>query len=287
MPHPPTPAPPLLPTTPPFLRLQAARRGEAGGVAFRGRVLPFRELANAADDLGRWLARHGVGAGRQVGVLAGNEPGLVAALFAIWGLGAVAVPISTRSTAPEAARLLGHARARVLLADPPRAEVAREAATAAGAAAVVIELDLPLAPALLRRDGRARAVTPRAPGPSAVAALAYPSGSTGAPKGVVLTHQNLLWATLACAQARGDDADGVGLCMSPLTHVPVLVSHLLCRVLLGARAVLLEKFDVAGVLEAAERFAASDLPLIGAMVFDVVALDRVPDAVRRTVRKVS
>jgi acyl-CoA synthetase (AMP-forming)/AMP-acid ligase II len=259
----------------------------AGGVVFRGRVLPFGNLAGAADDLGRWLARHGVGAGRPVGVLAGNEPGLVAALFAIWGLGAVAVPISPRSTAPEAGRLLGHARAGVLLADPPRAEVAREAATAAGTAAVVIEPDLPLAPALLRRAGQARAATPRAPGPSAVAAIAYTSGSTGAPKGVVLTHQNLLWATLACAQARGDDADGVGLCMSPLTHVPVLVSHLLCRVLLGARAVLLEKFDVAGVLEAAERFAVSDLPLIGAMVFDVVALDRVPDAVRRTVRKVS
>src|SRR5262249_58557920 len=115
----------------------------------------------------------------------------------------------------------------------------------------------------VRGGAPARTVPPRTPSPSTVAAIAYTSGSTGAPKGVVLTHQNLLWATLACAQARGDDADGVGLCMSPLTHVPVLVSHLLCRILLGARAVLLEKFDVAAVLEAAEQCAVSDLPLIG------------------------
>ena len=285
--RPPTPAASLLPTTPAFLRLQAARRGEAGGLVFRGRALPFGELEHAADDLARWLARRGAGAGCPVGVLAGNQPGLVAALFALWGLGAVAVPISTRSTAEETARLLTHARARLLIADPLRAEVARDAGAAAGVTAIVIEPDMPLDPALLRRDEPARAATPRAPAPASVAAIAYTSGSTGAPKGVVLTHQNLLWATLACAQARGDDAEGVGLCMSPLTHVPVLVSHLLCRVLLGARAVLLEKFDVAGVLEAAARFAVTDLPLIGGMVFDVVSLDRVPDAVRHGVRKVS
>ena len=125
MSRPARPVAPLLPTTPAFLRLQAARRGAAGGLVFRGRSLTFGELAGAADELGLWLARHGVGARTTVGVLAGNEPGLVAALFALWGLGAVVVPISTRSTAPEAARLLTHARARVLLADAARAEVAR------------------------------------------------------------------------------------------------------------------------------------------------------------------
>ncbi len=286
VPSPAAPAP-LLPTTPAFLRLQAARRGGAGGLAFRGRVLSFGELAAAVDDLQRRLARAGVGAGHSVGVLAGNEPAMVTALYALWGLGAVAVPIAVRSTAEETARLLTHARARLLVADAARTEVAREAAAASGARAIVVAPDLPLSPVVLRRGGAHRPGTPHAPTLERAAAIAYTSGSTGAPKGVVLTHQNLLWATLACAQARGDDADGVGLCLSPLTHVPVLVSHLLCRVLVGARAVLLEKFDVGAVLETAERVGATDLPLIGGMVFDVIGQARIPEGARRTVRKVS
>src|SRR5262249_35204989 len=81
-------------TTPAFLRLQAARRGEAGGLVFRGRELPFGELEHAADDLARWLPRRGAGAGGPGGLPARNEPGLVAAPFARSGLAAVAGRLS-------------------------------------------------------------------------------------------------------------------------------------------------------------------------------------------------
>src|SRR5207247_9952909 len=91
-----------LPTSPALLRLQAERRGPAGGLFFAGRHVSWGELARAAEDLARWLARRGVGAGQHVGVLAANEPALVAMLYALWGLGAVAVPIGVRATAAEA-----------------------------------------------------------------------------------------------------------------------------------------------------------------------------------------
>ncbi len=103
----------------------------------------------------------------------------------------------------------------------------------------------------------------------------------------MLSHRNLFWATLACSQARSDRPDGVGLCLSALTHVPVLVSHLLCRIFLGATAVLLEKFDVDSVLASVERWRVTDLPLIGGMVFDVIERTDVPAAVRQSVQKVS
>src|SRR5437870_2457193 len=99
----------LLPTSPEFLRLQAQRRGAAGGLFFAGRQITYAQLAVAVDDLAAWLAKRGLGAGDHVGVMAANEPAMVAMMFAVWGLGAVAVPISVRSTLTECTHLLSHA----------------------------------------------------------------------------------------------------------------------------------------------------------------------------------
>ena len=125
----------LLPTSPAFLHLQAARRGDTGGLFFAGRRIPWGEMAAAVDDLAAWLAARGVGAEDHVGVMAGNTPAMMAMLWAVWGLGAVAVPIGVRATVGEAARLLDHARARALLADARHADSAREVAATAGTAA--------------------------------------------------------------------------------------------------------------------------------------------------------
>jgi acyl-CoA synthetase (AMP-forming)/AMP-acid ligase II len=81
--------------------------------------------------------------------------------------------------------------------------------------------------------------------------------------------------------------DGVGASISPLTHTPVFISHLLCRILTGATTVLLEKFDLETLLDTVVRHGVTDLPLIGGMTFEMVAMGDVPAAVRQVVRKVS
>src|SRR5262245_5549132 len=265
----------LLPTAPAFLHLQARRRGPHGGIIFRRRHVTFGELASTADALAHWLARRG--AGGRIGIMAANGPAIAAATYATWGLGGVAVPISARSTVEETAGLLTHARCTALLCDAPRIEVARAAATGAGVPLIALEADLPLQPRVVRRPrATPGAVAARRSRPDDLAVLAYTSGTTGRPKGAMISHANLFWAALACGGARGDDQDGIGASISPLTHTPVLVSHLLCRLLAGATTVLLERFDLPALLESVERHGITDLPLIGGMVFDVVAMGELP-----------
>ncbi len=275
-----------LPTTLNFLSVQARRRGVCGGLRFRDQHVSFGALHDAAADLAKRLAARGLGKGDHIGMMMANEPALVAAKYAIWSIGAVVVPISARSTEPEASHLLSHSRCRFVLCDPDRAEVAKNAARAVKVGAMVCEPTLPLQPRILHK----RSMVVRrggAPSSDGLAVIAYTSGTTGSPKGVMMTHDNLLWAALTCSTARGDDADTVGACLSPLTHTPVFVSHLLCRILHGSTAVLLEKFDTAATLAAVEQHAITDLTLIGGMVFDVTQLGSVPEQIRRSVRKVT
>jgi len=277
----------LLPSSPAYLRLQSKRRGERGGIAFAGRRISFGELCDAVEELAHWLARRGLGRGQRIGVMAANEPAMVAMSYAVWALGGVTVPIAVRSTADEVAQALSHSRAVALLVDAARGTIGGEAAASLGLPVYGCEPDLPPRPRALRRVSLKRPMAPAEPGADALAVIAYTSGTTGRPKGVMLTHGNLLWSAHACGQARGDGADGVGACLSPLTHTPVFVSHLLCRILVGATAVLVEKFDVDSVLQQVERFGVTDLPLIGGMVFDVVERGALPAATRASVAKVS
>jgi acyl-CoA synthetase (AMP-forming)/AMP-acid ligase II len=276
----------LLPTTPAFLRFQAQRRGAHPSLIFRARPIPCGELAAAVEDLTRWLARRGIGHGHHVALVAGNTPAIVAMTYAVWGVGAVAVLISARATAPEIAHLLGHARAAALLCDAARVEVGRAGAAAAGVPLWACEADLPLRPRVVRR-GAIAARAPAAARPDALAAIAYTSGTTGTPRGVMITHGNLFWSALACGQARGDRPATVGASISPLTHVPVFVSHMLCRLLLGSTVVLFEKFDTATLLDAVPRFGITDVSVIAGMVFDLVQLGSVPAPVRDTLEKVT
>jgi long-chain acyl-CoA synthetase len=149
-------------------------------------VRTYAQLADAAARRASALRdRHGVGAGDAVALYAANCPEYLEALFSIWHAGAVAVPISSRLHAKEAAGLLDASHARLCFA------TADLASDIPGAAVVVLG----------ERDDRALlqaapvAAVRRAPADDAW--IFFTSGTTGRAKGARITHANLLAMTAA------------------------------------------------------------------------------------------
>jgi len=202
--------------------------------------------AASARAAGR-LRRAGLAAGDRVLVSAATSMDLVVAYLGALRMGLVVVPANTAYREREVAHIVGDARPRAAIVDHP--ERGRWAGRAAEGELLVAgpELDLPDGdPPPLDGCGR-----------DDPALLCYTSGTTGAPKGAVLAHGNLLASAEALRLAwRWTQDDRLVLAL-PLFHIHGLGVGLHGTLLAGASAVLLPRFEVDGVLDAARDHRAT------------------------------
>jgi malonyl-CoA/methylmalonyl-CoA synthetase len=203
------------------------------------------ELEQAGARVAGRLRRAGLAAGDRVLVSAATSMDLVVAYLGALRMGLVVVPVNTAYREREVAHIVGDAAPRAAVVDDP--ERGRWAQKAAGGDLLVVgpEADLPGGdpPAL---DGG---------GPGDPALLCYTSGTTGAPKGAVLSHGNLLASAEALRLAwRWTGEDRLVLA---LFHIHGLGVGLHGTLLVGASAVLLPRFEVDAVLDAARDHRAT------------------------------
>ena len=205
------------------------------------------ELDEASARVAGRLRRAGLAAGDRVLVSAATSMDLVVAYLGALRMGLVVVPVNTAYREREVAHIVGDARPRAAVVDDnERGSWARRAA---GGDLLVTgpEVALPDAdpPPL---DGA---------GPGDPALLCYTSGTTGAPKGAVLAHGNLLASAEALRLAwRWEQGDRLVLAL-PLFHIHGLGVGLHGTLLAGASAVLLPRFEVGAVLDAARDHQAT------------------------------
>ena len=170
-------------------------------------VLDYSGLARAACGLARWARAQGVGPGDRVGLFMDNAPQYLVALWGLWWMGAVAVPMNARLHGREAAWILGQCDAKACVVDDKHA--AELAPHKPASLALWIDPQPGLAP--IEPPAERHEDDP--------AWLFYTSGTTGRPKGVTLTQRNLRWATMAYVAtvqpvAAGDSC----LHPAPLSH---------------------------------------------------------------------
>ncbi|HEX2104478.1 MAG TPA: AMP-binding protein [Solirubrobacteraceae bacterium] len=213
----------------------AAQRGDAPALEIDGATGTHAELDERAARVGGFLRAQGVRAGDRVLLCAPTSLDLVVTYLGIVRIGATAMPCDAAPTAAELAHVLRDGEPVAAFVARDARERLEQAESDAAPVETVVAIDKVDALA-------ADPVAPEThPGP---AMLAYTSGTTGAPKGVPLTHGNVLASTRGVALAWRWRPDDVLVHALPLSHQHGL-SGVHLSLLTGSRAVILSRFDPA------------------------------------------
>jgi long-chain acyl-CoA synthetase len=273
----------------------AARRGSAPLIDFLGRRYSYAETLNGARRVACGLAALGYGPGDRIGLFLPNVPHYVAAYYGALMLGATVVNFSPLYTAAELADQVADSGTRLLftLSASALLPTAVQVLERSGLERLVVGSvagALPPAKSLVYRLLRRREIAARPDDPRItafsrliandgictvpaidphrdVALIQYTGGTTGTPKGAMLTHANL--AANAEQVARLDPERGVGvdriLGVLPMFHVFANTCVLNRTVLTGGEIVMLPRFDAGQTLAALVRTGATSLPGVPTM----------------------
>ncbi|MGB5216148.1 MAG: class I adenylate-forming enzyme family protein [Anderseniella sp.] len=219
----------------------------------------FADWLTASRDLAEELRKAGVGAGHRVMLVAENSFTAAAGLIAASMLDAWSVPVNARLSAPEIERIRDHAQPAAMLFTHTVSDAARCHAQAANAHGINAGPE----PAMLAV--RLQTVAePVNKGADQVATLLYTTGTTGDPKGVMLTHANLIYGGQTSASHREITSTDHIYAVLPLTHVFGLSSAFMAGLAVGAHLELVPRFD-AGVTFTALQSRVSIFPAVPQM----------------------
>jgi acyl-CoA synthetase (AMP-forming)/AMP-acid ligase II len=246
-----------------------ARRPGGEAVVCEETRLTYGDLAGAVEQLSAALAAEGVASGDRVAMLIGNRTEFVTVLFALARLGAIAVPMGLRLQTPEIAHVLADCGASLLiheadLADrlPPAAEgpgpVRRITVGGTAAGAETLE-------AVAARHAGAPTPAVAQVAEEDTAVILYTSGTTGRPKGAMLTHLGLVHSSLVYEHCMALTAADRSLAAVPLSHVTGLVANVTCTVKAAATLVIMPAFKAAEFLKLASRERMTMSVLVPAM----------------------
>jgi acyl-CoA synthetase (AMP-forming)/AMP-acid ligase II len=235
-----------------------------------GRTLTFGDLADQIRRAATGLARLGFGKGDVFAIYSPNVPEYAVVFFAVASLGGINTTVNPLYTVGELAKQLQDSKARFLVTAAPFLDKAREAAARSGVEQIFV-------------FGTAEGARPFAellntpPTPPAVAidvkndvvALPYSSGTTGLPKGVMLTHYNIVANLSQCFGVTDFECAHEGDVVPaflPFFHIYGMVVIMALNLANGAVTVSMPRFDFAEFLTLAQKYRATILPLVPPVV---------------------
>lgn len=213
-------------------------------LTFADQTFTYRELQDRIDRLATALVAGGISPGDRVGYVGVNHPSFLVALFATVRAGGIFVPLNFRLTGTELAYILGDAGVHTLIAG---------ADLAAAVDGIAAETPLVRRIAVDPVDGweslgdliagAEPIADPVAAAPDDIALIMYTSGTTGRPKGAMLSHGNLFWNNVNAMLSFDLSSRDVTYCSAPLFHIGGLNVNTLITLQKGGHVVLAAGFD--------------------------------------------
>ncbi len=240
---------------------RAALNPERIALVFEEQETTFEEFAGRVRRQASLFRSAGVCAGDRVGYLGLNHPALLETMFAAQALGAIFVPLNFRLTAEELTYIINDAGIHSIVVDDTLRPVLEPALpelccrhhfSSEGEAAGWRHLPP-------ERACAEPLAHPVSVDQHDVAVIMYTSGTTGRPKGAMLTHGNILWNNFNAMLAFGGSRDDIILTAAPLFHIGGLNVMTLNSFHVGSRVVLLRNFDPARVLKDIGRYGVTHM----------------------------
>lgn len=250
-----------------FLAKRAQLDPHRIGLLYEGRNLSYRECNARANRAAHAFANLGVKHGDRVGLLMANSPEFVECFFGLAKIGAIVVPLNWRLTAPELAFIANDAGIGMLAYG---AEYAQAVAAMRGSIAATSYIAVGDAPAGDASYAELTAAAsddepdPIGQGDDALV-LMFTSGTTGKPKGAVLTHNNLFYDSCTVQMSADWRAGDRVLIALPLFHIGALI-YAVIATHIGATTVLMKSFDPVGFLRSLQDQKVNSFLAVPAML---------------------
>jgi acyl-CoA synthetase (AMP-forming)/AMP-acid ligase II len=237
-----------------------------------GRAYTYAQLAGAVARAASGLAARGFGKGDVLALYSPNLPEFAITFFAVTSLGGVVTTVNPQYTADELHHQLADAGASLLVTVPPLLDVARAAADGTAVREIIVVGGAEGATPFSALLGDGVTTDPAAIDPREdLAVLPYSSGTTGLPKGVMLTHHNLV---ANIAQIKGLEphtttpigADDVLLGLLPFFHIYGMTVIMAYGLYVGATIVTMPRFDLEQFLELIQRHGVTYINVVPPIV---------------------
>jgi acyl-CoA synthetase (AMP-forming)/AMP-acid ligase II len=239
-----------------------------------GRTITYRQLGDGVRRVAAGLHARGFRKGEVLAIYSPNLPEYAIAMLGVATLGGVTTTANPLYTADELAKQLKDSRARFLVTVPPFLDKAREAARASGVEEVFVFGAAEGARSfaeLLQAGDQPPAV--RIDPARDIVVLPYSSGTTGLPKGVMLSHRNLVANLCQCEGMQNFEAFGerdVTMAVLPFFHIYGMVVILMLGLAGGGTIVSMPRFDLMEFLDLVQKYKATILPLVPPIVLGMV-----------------